>query len=76
METSLISVFGLGHSLGTAIWSEPSEFGWLALASWVMVAGAAGLYLLWWIREHRGVSRALRRESLSLGRYETVESVD
>lgn len=69
METSFISIFGLGHSLGTAIWSEPSEFGWLALASWVMVAGAAGLYLLWWIREHRGMSRALRRESWSLGRY-------
>lgn len=53
-ESALVSVFGLLHGVGTAAWSQPRTFGWLAVGSWVMVGGAAGIYGTWWIGERKG----------------------
>ena len=44
--------FSLLHGLGTAIWSQPSQFGWLALASWIMIANSTAIYLSWWTNEN------------------------
>jgi len=69
-ETAFVSTFGLAHSLGTAIWSNPKEFGWLALASWVMVASSAVLYAWWWLRERMILPRM---RSFGLGRYASIQ---
>ena len=68
-ETAFISTFGLGHSLGTAIWSKPAEFGWLAFGSWIMVASSAAIYLWWWMKERVGVRHW---EAWRLGEYSSV----
>lgn len=70
-ETAFVSTFGLAHSLGTAIWSDPKGFGWLALASWMMIASSAALYAWWWLRERRIFTKI---RSFGLGRYTSIQS--
>jgi iron-regulated transporter 1 len=50
MELVFESTFGLCHGVWTAVWSEPAQFGWLALASWIMIATSTAIYLWWWMR--------------------------
>jgi solute carrier family 40 (iron-regulated transporter), member 1 len=50
-EQSFVSIFGLLHSLGTAIWSQPNQFGWLAIGSYVGLSLCATLYISWF-RKH------------------------
>jgi solute carrier family 40 (iron-regulated transporter), member 1 len=52
-EQAFVSTFGLGHNLGTLIWSEPSQFGWLALASFVTICISVGLYKSWMGKQKR-----------------------
>lgn len=49
VEVAFVSLMGLGHNIGTAVWSEPSSFGLLAAASWVSVSCSLFLYV-WWMR--------------------------
>ena len=70
-ETAFASAFGLTHSLGTAIWSKPAEFGWLALASWIMVASSAAMYVWWWMREN---ARLRHWEGWRLGQYSSLST--
>ncbi|KAF2489880.1 hypothetical protein BU16DRAFT_566978 [Lophium mytilinum] len=51
-EIAFVSVFGLSHNIGTAIWSAPAQFGWLAGWSAVAVGTAAGAFG-WWVRMER-----------------------
>jgi iron-regulated transporter 1 len=53
-EQAFVSVFGLGHNLGTAIWSSPDEFGWLALGSFLAVMGSTAVYTSCWTKTGRG----------------------
>lgn len=64
-EHAFERTFSLLHGLGTAIWSKPSQFGWLALASWIMIANSAAIYLSWWMNENVK-RRPLERRSVSL----------
>jgi len=52
-ELALVSVFGLMHNIGAAIWSQPKEFGWLSLVSILAIGASAGLYT-WWMRRGSG----------------------
>jgi iron-regulated transporter 1 len=52
-EQAFVSVFGLGHNLGTAIWSSPDEFGWLALASFIAVTGSTVVYTRCWTNDRQ-----------------------
>jgi len=70
-ETAFASTFGLIHSLGTAIWSKPVEFGWLAFASWIMVASSAAMYVRWWMREN---ARVRHWEEWRLGQYSSLST--
>jgi iron-regulated transporter 1 len=45
VEQVFVSVFGLAHNVGTAVWSGPAQFGWLALYSLVAIVGSAVLYV-------------------------------
>ena len=45
VEQVFVSVFGLAHNVGTAVWSGPAQFGWLALSSLVAIIGSAVLYV-------------------------------
>jgi solute carrier family 40 (iron-regulated transporter), member 1 len=70
-ETAFVSIFGLAHSLGTAIWSEPAEFGWLAFASWIMVAASAVIYVWWWMKE---TAKVRHWEGWRLGQYSSLST--
>lgn len=52
VEVGFGSLFGLAHNLGTAIFSEPREFGVLAAGSWISLACSAALYV-WWMRREK-----------------------
>jgi solute carrier family 40 (iron-regulated transporter), member 1 len=60
VEISLGQIFGLVHSLATATWSSPRDYGWLACVSFGAVAISASMYTKWFIRE--------RKEERELGR--------
>lgn len=51
VEMSFISLLGLGHNVGTAIFSDPRDFGVLATASWISLLCSMLLYLWWMKRE-------------------------
>lgn len=72
-ESTFMSIFGLAHNLGTAIWSQPRSFGWLAMASWIMVFSASALYLVWWSKGNKVHGRT---ESWRLGAYSSVDVND
>jgi solute carrier family 40 (iron-regulated transporter), member 1 len=44
-ELVFVSIFGLSHSIGAAIFSEPGQFGWLALGSVVAIAASAAVFI-------------------------------
>ncbi|OCK85430.1 hypothetical protein K432DRAFT_343183 [Lepidopterella palustris CBS 459.81] len=52
-EMAFVSLFGLSHHVGAAIWSKPQQFGWLALGSAVAV-GMSLVMFSWWARGERG----------------------
>ena len=49
-EAGIASAFGLLHYVTTAVWSRHEEFGWVALGSVAVIAGAVGLYGIWFWR--------------------------
>lgn len=49
-QTSLASVFGLGHWLVTAVWSRHEDFKWIACLSVGVVMGSTALYGVWLFR--------------------------
>jgi hypothetical protein len=53
VEISLGQIFGLVHSLATATWSSPRDYGLLACVSFVAVAISASMYTTWFIREKK-----------------------
>ena len=53
VEISLGQIFGLVHSLATATWSSPRDYGWLACLSFVAVAISASMYTTWFVRERK-----------------------
>ena len=54
VEISLGQIFGLVHSLATATWSSPRDYGFLACVSFVAVAISASMYTKWFIHERKG----------------------
>ncbi|OCK89188.1 uncharacterized protein K441DRAFT_735861 [Cenococcum geophilum 1.58] len=52
-EIAFVSLFGLSHHVGAAIWSHPEQFSWLALGS-VGAVGVSSLMFGWWARRERG----------------------
>jgi iron-regulated transporter 1 len=78
VEISLGQIFGLVHSLATATWSSPRDYGWLACVSFIAVAISASMYTKWFIRERkyeRERSYDLRNECEdSGGQYGTFEA--
>jgi iron-regulated transporter 1 len=56
-EQIFVSIFGLSHNIGSAIFNEPQEFGWLALGSIITIC-ASVLIFVWWIyMENIGIGR-------------------
>jgi len=53
VEISLGQIFGLMHSLATATWSSPRDYGWLTCVSFVAVATSASMYIKWFMRERK-----------------------
>lgn len=51
VELSLGQLFGLLHNLGTAIYSQPKDYGWISCASFIAVATSTGIYSKWFLRE-------------------------
>src|SRR6201989_2880123 len=51
VEISLGQIFGLIHSLATATWSSPRDYGWLACVSFIAVSVSTSMYTKWFIRE-------------------------
>lgn len=50
-EAGFASLFGLGHWILTAIWSQRAEFPGVAMGSTGVIGLAVGLWLIWWFRE-------------------------
>jgi iron-regulated transporter 1 len=48
-ELVFVSVFGLSHNIGAAVFSEPREFRWLALGSVAAIAAGVGIFV-WFMR--------------------------
>ncbi|MBE7181923.1 MAG: hypothetical protein INR71_12090 [Terriglobus roseus] len=74
VEVALVSLMGLGHNVGTAVWSEPGDFGLLAAASWVSLSCSAVLYV-WWMRREGLYLKWWRRQDGS-GVYRQLDDAD
>ncbi|OCL03391.1 hypothetical protein AOQ84DRAFT_347778 [Glonium stellatum] len=68
-EIAFVSLFGLSHHVGGAIWSHPEQFSWLALGS-VGAVGASSLMYGWWARSERG--HLIHRNRLSMWRGQSI----
>ena len=49
-EQSFRSLFELCHWGATVVWSQPSQFRWLALGSWGVLGLAVGVFWVWSLR--------------------------
>lgn len=70
-EMSIVSLVSLGHWIAAAVWHTQSDFKWLALGSFAVVAIGAGAYS-WW----QGWWRKRERESgRRIGEEDEIDSV-
>jgi iron-regulated transporter 1 len=53
-ELVFVSVFGLSHNIGAAVFSKPSQFGWLALASVIAVIASIAMFV--WFMKVEGIN--------------------
>jgi iron-regulated transporter 1 len=63
-ELVFVSIFGLFHNIGAAIFSEPSQFGWLASGSVFAIAASVAMFV-WFMSV----------ENISLGGWRFWENV-
>ena len=65
---SIVSLVSLGHWIAAAVWHAQSDFKWLALASFTLVAigwGAFWWWLRWWEMRERA-SEEQTQEALEI----------
>lgn len=64
-EMSIVSLASLGHWITAAVWHTQSDFKWLALGSFAVVAIGAGAYWWWqgwWRRRGRASGESVGEE--------------
>lgn len=67
-EMSIVSLVSLGHWIAAAVWHTQSDFKWLALGSFVIVAIGTGAYWWWqgWWRSWETVNGYRMEEELDM----------
>lgn len=63
---SIVSLVSLGHWIAAAVWHAQSDFKWLALGSFVIVAIGVGAFWRWqgWWSRRESASRERIEEEL------------